>query len=170
MDLTKFDLHSLQSLHISYQSVMKDHIKSLEELEKDVNLPEIILETLRQKIQFFSHMIEQIEKNIQQMNSNKLLFSIEYLFWNFGLTNKTVQIEFLTISEAYKTYGRYVTGIFLFGNEEIPELLQNIKNAINSDGVIRFKENISEEMSCEKKKQLEINGFYASEISQIYFV
>lgn len=170
MDLTKFDLHGLQSLHISYQNVMNDHKKQLKDLEQDDKTPIIIFEALNQKIQFFSQMIAQIEKKIEEINSKKLLFSVEYLFWNFGLTNKSVQIHFLTISNAYKTYGSFVTGVVLFNEDEIPNLLLNVKNAINSDGVIKFKEIVSEEMSKVKKEQLQKDGFLASEISQIYFV
>ncbi len=48
MDLTKFDIHGLQSLHISYKNVLKDHIKQLEELPQD-EFGKLMAELLKQK-------------------------------------------------------------------------------------------------------------------------
>ena len=169
MDLTKFDLHGLQSLHIGYQNVLDNHKKQLDELRQDKNTPKIIIDALEQKINFFKYQITLIEQEINKINSTELRFSVEYLFWNFGFLKKTLQIHFLITSVAYKKYGEYVTGIVHFSKNEIPQLLENVKNGINNDGNIRFNEIVSDDMSKETKEKLKTEGFYASEITQIYY-
>lgn len=170
MDLTKFDLHGLQSLHIGYQNVLDNHKKQLEILLQEENVPQIILDAIEQKIQFFKYKISLIENRINEINSTELRFSVEYLFWNFGLLKKSLQIHFLTTSDAYKNYGEYVTGLIVFSEDEIPQLLENIKNSINNDGIIKFDEIVSHDISKETRHKLKAEGFYASDISQIYYV
>jgi hypothetical protein len=167
MDLEAFNLDGLQNLHISYQRVLSNHIKQLEELPDD-NLKELMTTVLKQKIASFEAQIVLIENKIEEINAKKLRFSYEFMVWNYGLRKSSVQVHFLTTSDAYKVYGPYVTGQVLFDEAGIPELLERIKNNENNDGVIKFEEIVSQNMPDEIKEKLKNDGFNASEISLIY--
>ncbi len=90
------------------------------------------------------------------------------MFWNYGLHKSSVQVHFLTTSNAYKVYGPYVTGQVLFDKSKIEDLLERVKAKGHSDGIIKFEEIVSDEMSDDVKEKLKNEGFYASEISVIY--
>jgi hypothetical protein len=167
IDLTEYDIHGLQSLHISFQNIIKDHKKQLEELSKD-ELDKLMSELLEQKIASFELQMNLIEDRINELNAQKLRFSTEFMFWNYGLRSSSVQVHFLTTSNAYKTYGPYVTGQVLFDKSKAEELLERVRAKGHSDGVIKFEEIVSNEMSEEVKERLRTEGFYASEISVIY--
>lgn len=167
MDFTQFDLDGLQSLHISYKHVLKDHIKQLDELPED-DLNELMTIVLKQKIASFEADIHLIETRINEINSEKLRFSTEFMFWHYGLRSSSVQVHFLTTSNAYNIYGPYVTGQVLFDRSNFQELLERVKKNRHSDGIIRFEEIVSDEMPVDIKEKLKTEGFYASEISVIY--
>ena len=105
MDLTQFDLQGLQSLHISYKNVLKDHEDYLEKLTRDDNFYELNRSILIQKIELFKTQIELIEQKINSLNKERLRFSVEFMQWNYGNEHSCVQVHFLTTSEAYKVYG-----------------------------------------------------------------
>lgn len=167
IDLTKFDIHGLQSLHISFQNIIKDHTKQLEKLSQN-ELDELMSELLKQKIASFEFQMNLIEDRINELNAQKLRFSTEFMFWNYGLRPSSVQVHFLTTSNAYKTYGPYVTGQVLFDKSKTEELLERVRAKGHSDGIIMFEEIVSDEMPKEIKEKLRTEGFYASEISVIY--
>jgi hypothetical protein len=167
MDLTKFDIQGLQSLYVSYQNIINDHIKQLE-APSDDELGALMRELLKQKIESFELQLKLITERINELNAEKLRFSIEFMIWNYGLHNSSVQVHFLTTSNAYKTYGTYVTGQVLFDKSKTEELLESVKAKGHSDGIIKFEDIVSGDMSDELKEKLRNEGFYASEISHIY--
>ena len=168
MDLTGFNLEGLQSLHISYKRVLQNHIKQLEDLTADVDYYDAIVMLLKQKITLFEEQIFLIERRINELSSQKLRFSVEFMFWYYGIGSRSVQVHFITTSNAYKTYGAYVTGQVLFEESEFPELIERVRLKGHSDGIIKFEEIVSHEMPAETKEKLKNEGFYASEISEIY--
>ncbi len=167
IDLTKFDIHGLQSLHISYQNIISDHKKQLENSSSE-DLDEMMIELLKLKIASFESEMQLIEAKIQELNAEKLMFSTEFMFWNYGLRSSSVQVHFLTTSNAYKTYGPYVTGQVLFDKTKTEDLLERVKAKGHTDGKIQFEEIVSNEMPEDIKEKLRTEGFYASEISVIY--
>ena len=50
MDITHFDLQGLQSLHISFKNVLKDHEEQLDNLSKDEELYQLKFVNLIQRI------------------------------------------------------------------------------------------------------------------------
>jgi hypothetical protein len=170
MDISKFDLQGLQLLHNSFQSVLKNHEEQLSQRLESGDISEIEKHAIEYKIEHFKKSIAEIEEQIKNLNSEKLRFSVEYIFWNFGLPRKSFQVQFLTTSEAYQKYGSHVTGIALFEKEDMPELIEAAKNGRWTDGKICFQENVNDQMTEEQKKELKTNGFMASEIDSISWV
>lgn len=166
MDFTRFNLQSLQSLHISYKRVLNDHIKELENLPDNEEKP-LMAELLKLKIASFENDIAEIERRINELNAEKLRFSTEYMQWHFGAFGKVVQVHFVTTSNAYKTYGEYVTGTVILDKAELPALIERVKEAAHNDGIIKFEEIVSDTMPEEIKEKLRTEGFYASEIDEI---
>jgi len=169
MNFNTFNLESLQSLHISYKNVLNNQIELLNNLPENED-EKIISEVLKLKIASLEDDITEIETRINELNAEKLRFSTEYMLWNFGVFEKSVQVHFLTTSNAYKTYGQYVTGIVLFDKANLLELTERLKNEENTDGIIKFEEIVSTEMTADIKEELKNVGFYASEIDSIYRV
>ncbi|TLX72832.1 hypothetical protein E9993_16970 [Labilibacter sediminis] len=167
MDLTQFDIDGLQRLHIGCQNILKDHKNQLDELPQD-EFSDIMTEVLRQKIASFETQIVLIEERIREINAEKLRFSTEFMFWNYGIHQRSVQVHFLTTSNAYKVYGPYVTGQVLFDKSKLQELIEKVEAKGHSDGKITFEEIVSNEMPEDVKEKLRTEGFYASEISLIY--
>ncbi len=169
MDISNFDLKGLQIIHNSLKSVLKNHENRLKELVVGDNRNEIIEKAIQYKIEGLKISIAKIENKIIELNKEKLRFSKEYVFWNFGLTKKSFQVHFLTTSKAYNKYGNYVTGIALFLDNEIPELIEASKKGDWTDGVIRFEANVNNKLTKNQIKELETVGFMASEIDSIEF-
>ena len=167
MDLSQFDLRGLQSIHLSLLNLLKDLDKQFEQLPKDDDLYVLMSELLAQKAESYNIQIGIVESKIDELNKEKLMFSVEYMLWNFGTFRSSVQVHFITTSKAYREYGPYVTGRVLFNKEELPNLLERIRHKQNSDGVIRFEETVSDRMSNEVKEKLKTEGFYTSEIDHI---
>ena len=167
MDISGLDLQKLQYLHLAYQGVLGDHTHQLETLAKSGDTPDIVLSALQQKIDFFEAQISSIEQRINELSKKQLRFSVEYLFWNFGLTKRSLQIEFLSPSIAYKTYGPFVTGVLIFDDNQIQGLIDRVKKEENNDGVIKFEETASITMNPETMQRLLTEGFKASEIDKI---
>ncbi|WP_316794086.1 hypothetical protein [Pedobacter frigoris] len=168
MDITSFDLQGLQQLHSAFQNVLDSHIKQLEQLDKsEANASAIDL--LEGKIHSFSTTIEGVELRINQLNDEKLRFSVEYIFWNFGLFNKSFQVTFVTTSKAYGLYGSYVTGSALYEVAEKKELVERYKAGQWNDGYIRFNPSIGD-LTDDHKEILKKKGFLASEIDSISFI
>ncbi|WP_293786891.1 hypothetical protein [uncultured Pedobacter sp.] len=169
MDLSSFDLEGLQSLHLSYHRILENHINKLEELNKNNNSDDKLLRELMEiKIEQFRIQISAIEDRINALNNQKLRFSVEYMKWHFGVFKKAVQIHFLPTSNAFKTYGGYITGTVLIDEDDPEGLMQAIREGKNSDGIIKFDETVSDEMPGDIKEKLRTIGFYASEIITIY--
>jgi hypothetical protein len=169
MNISNFDIQGLQSLFVSYKHIISDHLKQLEEQPND-EFGDLMRELLKQKIESFELQLNLIEERINELNAKKLRFSTEFMFWNYGLRNRSVQVHFLTTSKAYKTYGPYVTGQVLFDKSKTPDLLEGVIAKTHSDGVIRFEEIVFREMPENIKENLRNEGFYASEISHINFL
>ncbi|KOY86793.1 hypothetical protein AD998_12155 [bacterium 336/3] len=171
IDISTYDLQGLQSLHISFINVKSDYEHHLDELQKQPNVSDIRISKLRQDIAYFSDMISKIEERINFLNSQKLLFSIEYIFFHYGLRARSIQIHFITTSNAYKNYGSYVTGIVLFDKSEEESLLERALTEQHNDGIIKFKPH-ENNLSAQIFNQIQISklateGFKASEISFI---
>lgn len=165
MDLSSFDLEGLQSLHLGYQRVLANH-KDLQSQDKDLD-DKVHPELLKLKIDQFETQLLLIGDRINYLNSKKLRFSVEYMKWHFGAFKRVVQVHFITTSDAYKTYGEYVTGMIIMDNENLPKLLESVRVADDNDGIIKFEEIVSEDMPREIKEKLKTNGFLASEIRSI---
>ena len=90
MDISQFDLRGLQSLHVSFKNVLKDHEEQLENLSKDEQFYKSQLQRLIQKIEYFKIQISQIEQKIEELNNKELRFSVEFFFWNYGTLRKSV--------------------------------------------------------------------------------
>lgn len=168
MDLTKFNLEGLQSLHISFKRILKNHEEQLLYLTLDDKYYEITKMILEQKIDSFKVQINSIEQRIAHVNKQKLRFSVEYMQWYYGTSSRSVQVEFLTTSDAYKIYGPYVTGQVLLEKSNIPDLIERVRQEQNNDGVIKFQETVSDIMTEEVRLKLQEEGFMASEIDCIY--
>lgn len=166
MDFTQFNLQTLQSLHISFQRLLRERIEALNDLPENEEKG-VMTELIKRQIASYERDISEIERRINELNAEQLRFSTEYLEWEFGAFNKVVQVHFITTSDAYKNYGQYVTGKVIINKEYIPELLQKVKALSHSDGVIRFEEIVSQQMTAETKEKLRTEGFYASEIDYI---
>ena len=168
MDLTQFNLQGLQSLHISFKNVLKDHEEQFNNLSKNDDFYQLKVEHLIEKIEYFKVQIKLIEKRINELNEKSLRFSVEFMFWNYGAMRSSVQVHFLTTSKSYEIYGSYVTGQVLFDKVEYPELIERVSQKQHNDGVIRFEEIVSDRMSDEIKEILRTEGFKASEIDHIF--
>ena len=163
MDLLSFDLEGLQSLYLGYQRVLANHKEELQARNENQD-DKVYTELLKLKISQFENQLLLIEQRINYLNSKKLRFSVEYMKWHFGAFKRVVQVHFITTSDAYKTYGDYVTGMVIMDKEDLPELLESIRNGKENDGVIKFEEIVSDDMSEEIKEKLKTDGFFASEI------
>lgn len=163
MDLLSFDLEGLQSLYLGYQRVLANHKEELQSRNENQD-DKVYTELLKLKIGQFENQLLLIEQRINYLNSKKLRFSVEYMKWHFGAFKRVVQVHFITTSDAYKTYGEYVTGMVIMDKEDLPELLESIRDAKDNDGVIKFEEIVSDDMSEEIKEKLKTDGFFASEI------
>jgi len=168
MNFDSFNMEQLQTLHISYKNLLRKQIEQLTNLPES-DSRELISELLKLKISSFETAIYEIEMRINQLNSERLRFSTEYMLWNFGAFQKSVQVHFVTTSESYKAYGEYVTGVVLFDKDNLPELIERVKDEGHTDGVIKFEETVSTVMTIETKEKLRTEGFYASEIDSICF-
>jgi len=100
--------------------VLDAHEKELQRLQEMNDVDDLIIQVLQAKIANFHAQIAAIEQMIKEKAEEKLRFSIEYLFQTFGIINKNIQIQFLTISEAYKWYGEYITGCLYYDRDELP--------------------------------------------------
>ncbi|HEX8608566.1 MAG TPA: hypothetical protein VF679_08005 [Pedobacter sp.] len=168
MDTTSFDLEGLQQLHLAYKNVEKNHLKQLDEIEiNDTN--QAAIELLKVKINNLQGDIQQITQRIDQVNNDRLRFSVEYIFWNFGMLSKSFQVTFVTTSEAYEVFGSYITGIALYEREDMEDLVQRYRDGLWSDGYIRFEDKVSD-LTEEQAEILSIKGFLASEIAAISYV
>lgn len=165
MDVSKFDLQGLQILHIKLKELLEGREEHLRQ-----ELSKIEERALSEEIKSFQDQILEIENRINELNTGKLRFSVEHIFRNFGFKKKSFQVQFITTSEAFKKYGSYVTGIVLYDEGNIANLIKDLENESWNDGQIRFKEIVNREMSEETKKELETNGFLASEIDSIRWV
>jgi len=166
MDLKEFDLERLQTLHISFRRVLNGQEKQLADLqstEEKEELTDQIIELLELKILSFKEQIKLIENRINELNALRLRFSVEFMFWHYGTSSRSVQVHFITTSNAYEVYGPYVTGQVLFDKNVFPELIENVKQGQHNDGIIKF-----EEIPQEIKEILKTEGFYASEIDCIF--
>lgn len=168
MDLTSFNLEGLQQLHLAYKNVEENHLKQLAELEvNDAN--HAAIELLKIKIANFQGDIQQITQRIYQVNNDKLRFSVEYIFWNFGMFSKSFQVTFVTTSEAHEVFGSYITGSAVYERGDMEDLVQRYKDGQWSDGYIRFEDRISN-LTAEQAELLRTRGFLASEIDSILYV
>lgn len=166
MDLSN-DLSALQELHTTYQRLIKNHQEQL--INEQQTAEEIFLEFLKKKIQYFEIQKNLIEERINQLASETLRFSVEYLFKKFGFSKKSFQVTFLTTSDAYKTYGSYVTGVIIYSTEELMDLLQRFNSSDWNDGYVKFDDKVGD-FTSEQKELLKTKGFLASEISQVAWV
>lgn len=166
MDFSQFNLETLQSLHISYQRLLRERIERLNDLP-DNEEKGLMTQLLKIEIASYEKDIAEIETRINALNAQHLRFSTEYMEWEFGAFNRVTQVHFITTSDAYKNYGQYVTGKVIIDKEYLPELIEKVKLKAHNDGVIKFEEIVSDEMSDETKEKLRTEGFYASEIDHI---
>lgn len=166
MKLEKFELKDLQTLHVSFRTAIEAKKNQV------INLPvnEFFEHTATQLNNEILMLEEQVIEIEEKMNVFKeLRFSQEYMLWYFGAMKKSVQVHFLSTSEAYRVYGPYVTGLVIFDKDNkalLEDLMDKIKNSINTDGIIKFDEIVSDEMSDVVREKLKTIGFHASEIYQ----
>lgn len=172
MDISKFDLDALQRLYISFNNVLDDYLKHYENELKKGKLFDFEIFGLENQINYYKENITKIAARIEEINNNNLRFSIEYIFWEFGLIKKSFQIHFIVTSDAYKRYGSYVTGIALFDETDVNNFIELRRNSVfsNSNGFIKFDEIVNNQMNKDLKEELKNIGFLASEISSISYL
>jgi hypothetical protein len=167
MDLSNYDLQGLQIIFDSLRNVILTHKNQLSKITDNSSTSELSSNILNQKIKIFETELDLVEIQIKRLAADKLRFSVEYLFKNFGFLERSIQIHFIVTSEAYKKYGKYVTGLIHYEESELILMIEGMTKNTWSDGRIKFIETVSEKMLPETKIELKKTGFLVSEIYTI---
>ncbi|MPM00721.1 hypothetical protein SDC9_46951 [bioreactor metagenome] len=107
------------------------------------------------------------KKRRKAVEYKQLDYSIEDIYSHVGIYDKVVCINFKRESDAYKKYGSYIIGVFVYTQREREALDKKIKNKQKSFGVIKV-EYIGNELSQQLVDELRNEGVNSTEISSIY--
>lgn len=160
------DLHQLHDYHETYQSIVSSHENKLNTMTATDSMHKELIDRQKETLAYFRGILSLIEGEMTKKNQDRPKFSVEYMFYYFGLPSKVVQVHFLANTDAYKRYGKYVTGKTLFDRGSYKELLQRVKDKQHNDGNIRF-ELLVEDLGADLKDRLKNEGFNASDIESI---
>lgn len=96
-------------------------------------------------------------------------YSIENIFKNYGQFDKVVTLSFVPNSYSAKTFGQFLTGIFLYTRDERIQLEEIIKEEDhqNTRGRVRIKELLND--VCEEQKEILLKeGLNTDEIIEVF--
>ena len=112
---------------------------------------------------------ERIEEELQTRIQSDNYCSREELFDLSVIQKHALTVYFIPTSEAYESYGEYITANILFDEEDKIEMLSNISSDLSTYGQITAKiiELTADDLSQDQIESLEDYGFNTNEILYI---
>jgi len=170
-DMMKLDLlqYDLEGLHILYNIYRNRWELAANKLSKDGNGIHLLDdEVLAYKELEASVELEIIGAEIINRTKDKLNWSREELFRNFGIGNKFIQVNFIPSSNAYQQYGPNVHVSLHYPQNELLEIVNLMKDPNSrTDGAVYFEVVLGDDLSKRQIQSLKEVGVMSSEIDKV---
>jgi hypothetical protein len=110
-----------------------------------------------------------IESELKIRTDTNTNFSREYLFKVSKVQNHAITISFIPTTDSYNVYGANVTIDLLLNDSDMKELLKNYSAnpPINTNGQLRAKLLVKDNLTEDNIKRLEEIGFHTNEILEV---
>lgn len=165
LNLATMTINELDILYRVYGSICERLKIELDELSANVKSPEYIEK--KETLAIRSAEYEIIHAYIGKCQKEKLLFSIEDIYFFSGQEDKYSIFHFYPTSEAFKKYGETVYGWLLYQKKEREALEQKIKNPPyeKTDGKVMLDGAVKDDAI---NQLLKTDGFLASEVMKFH--